>query len=62
MLALAIAAAIGLGATWVALTQGTAYGGVDLDPTASFRMFAISNPDNAVKVDAAILDELGAST
>ena len=28
--ALAIAAAIGLGATWVALTQGTAYGGVTI--------------------------------
>ena len=30
MLALAIAAAIGLGATWVALTRGTAYGGVTI--------------------------------
>src|ERR1041384_1533896 len=30
MLALAIAAAIGLGATWVALTQGSAYGGVTI--------------------------------
>ena len=30
VLALAIAAAIGLGATWVALTQGTAYGGVTI--------------------------------
>src|SRR4029078_3672945 len=29
-LALAIAAAIGLGATWIALTQGTAYGGVTI--------------------------------
>ena len=28
--ALAIAAAIGLGATWVALTRGTAYGGVTI--------------------------------
>ena len=30
VLALAIAAAFGLGATWVALTQGTAYGGVTI--------------------------------
>src|SRR5712664_3501622 len=30
VLALAIAAAIGLGATWVALTRGTAYGGVTI--------------------------------
>ena len=30
VLALVIAAAIGLGATWIALTQGTAYGGVTI--------------------------------
>jgi hypothetical protein len=30
MFALAIAAAIGLGATWIALTRGTAYGGVTI--------------------------------
>jgi hypothetical protein len=30
MLALAIAAAIGLGTTWIALTRGTAYGGVTI--------------------------------
>ena len=30
MFALAVAAAIGLGATWVALTRGTAYGGVTI--------------------------------
>ena len=30
MLALAIATAIGLGATWIALTRGTAYGGVTI--------------------------------
>ena len=30
LLALAVAAAVGLGATWLALTQGTAYGGVTL--------------------------------
>jgi hypothetical protein len=30
VLALAIAAAIGLGATWIALTRGTAYGGVTI--------------------------------
>ena len=30
LLALAIAAAIGLGATWMALTQGTAFGGVTI--------------------------------
>jgi len=30
LLALAVAAAIGLGATWLAITQGTAYGGVTI--------------------------------
>ena len=30
MLALAVAAAIGLGTTWIALTRGTAYGGVTI--------------------------------
>ena len=30
MFALAVAAAIGLGTTWVALTRGTAYGGVTI--------------------------------
>jgi hypothetical protein len=30
MLALAVAAAVGLGTTWIALTRGTAYGGVTI--------------------------------
>jgi hypothetical protein len=30
LFALAVAAAVGLGATWIALTQGLAYGGVTI--------------------------------